>query len=165
MKTLFRNALCACLIAATPAIANAEEESTPSMRLVEMMNFNETAIDSALTAFKPMLQQFAQMGLPDEAVIEIEAAARAFFAKTFNDPEITRGIAEVYDRNFTPAEIEEMIIFYDSPLGRKVLASQPEVTNQRMELGQKIAEKNQAGFQQEMMEIMGRYQNAEEPRD
>ena len=43
-------------------------------------------------------------------------------------------MVEVYRNTFTAAEIEGMLKFYDSPVGRSVIVKQPQATQQLMQL-------------------------------
>jgi uncharacterized protein len=51
-------------------------------------------------------------------------------------PELTEPLVVVYDSNFTADEIEELDAFYRSPLGHKLVAVLPQLTQQTVALGQ-----------------------------
>lgn len=55
-------------------------------------------------------------------------------------PELTRGITGLYAAHFTAAELDQMIAFYKSPVGRKLVALSPTIIQQSMSLGQAWAE-------------------------
>lgn len=58
------------------------------------------------------------------------------FMKEVKPETIVDLIVPVYDRNFTDAEIDGMLAFYSSPVGRKMLAKLPVVLQESMEVGQ-----------------------------
>ncbi len=47
---------------------------------------------------------------------------------------------KLFVKVYTEQEIEELIVFYDSPTGRKFLAKQPEITGEVMQLTQSLLE-------------------------
>ncbi|WP_411825504.1 DUF2059 domain-containing protein [Luteolibacter sp. AS25] len=144
---------------------SAQEEQAPAIRLLEMMNFKETALTAANAMFAPVLQNMKAQGLPQEAIDEISIAANAFFAKTYDNPELATEMAQVYSDNFSDAEIEELIMFYQTQLGQKTLLTMPQVMQQAAQLGQKYAMQNQAEFQQEIQDIMAKYSEEKAPAE
>ncbi|MGB7785624.1 MAG: DUF2059 domain-containing protein [Salinimicrobium sp.] len=57
--------------------------------------------------------------------------------------------AEVYMENFTEAEIDKILAFYNTPVGKKMVAITPELTKKGMEIGQQ--------WGQELQPIMMKY--------
>lgn len=55
-------------------------------------------------------------------------------------PELSRGITGLYAAHFTAAELDQMIGFYKSSVGRKLVAMSPTIIQQSMALGQAWAE-------------------------
>ncbi|MFY8095537.1 MAG: DUF2059 domain-containing protein [Niveispirillum sp.] len=55
-------------------------------------------------------------------------------------PDLTRGITGLYAAHFTLAELDQMIGFYRSPAGKKLVALSPTIIQQSMSLGQAWAE-------------------------
>lgn len=157
--------LAASLISAAgalPATAQ-EEEKSPAARLLEVIDFAATARAAADASFAPVLQQLQAQGLPAEAITEVQAAATKFFTKTFEDPEINGELAKVYENNYTAEEMEELLLFYATPVGKKSLETMPQIMQESGAIGQKFAAKNQAEFQAEMQAIMAKYAPAPAP--
>ncbi len=50
--------------------------------------------------------------------------------------DIYERLAKVYMENFTEAEIDQILAFYHSPVGEKMVAITPELTRKGMEIGQ-----------------------------
>ncbi|MGJ8644493.1 MAG: DUF2059 domain-containing protein [Luteolibacter sp.] len=145
------------ITAVAPLAANAQEEKSPAIRLLEVIDFAATARAAADASFAPVIEQMKGQGLPDEAIVEIKAAADKFFSKTFEDPEIMGELANVYENNYTDEEMEELLMFYETPVGKKSLQTMPQVMQESGAIGQKFAQKNQAEFQAEMQAIMMKY--------
>jgi hypothetical protein len=44
-------------------------------------------------------------------------------------------IIPIYDRNFTDEEVKQLIIFYSSPVGKKILEKMPPIMQECMQVG------------------------------
>src|SRR5215831_7085374 len=60
----------------------------------------------------------------------------AKYKSKLNPEELKERAIPVYDKHFSAAEIKEMIRFYESPLGQKVLKEMPIVTAELQQIGQ-----------------------------
>ncbi|MDP3909222.1 MAG: DUF2059 domain-containing protein [Gemmatimonadales bacterium] len=64
-----------------------------------------------------------------------------FMARARRDVhQLIDSLIPVYAEHFTHAQMEEMVRFYESPLGRHLVRVQPRVTQRSMELGQRWGE-------------------------
>lgn len=139
--------------------AMAEEEVRPAIKLLKAIDYVETAKQAAAGVMAPMIEQLKAQGLPDAAIKEFTEAADKFFTITFEDPDMEGEMAAIYEKHFTNEELEELLIFYQTPLGKKTLLTMPEVMQEGMQVGQKFAAKNQEKFQNEVRGIMEKYMN------
>ncbi len=80
--------------------------------------------------FDAMLTNMAQ-ALP-QVPPEIWESAKA----EFQPDEFTALLIPVYARHYTRSEIQQLTAFYQSPLGQKVVATNPAVVQDSMEVGQ-----------------------------
>jgi hypothetical protein len=55
--------------------------------------------------------------------------------------EITNEVAKVYAQHFTEAELKEILVFYKSPVGRKMLIEEPKAIEQSLKAAQDWAAK------------------------
>ena len=73
-----------------------------------------------------------------------------------NPQELMDRIVPIYDRHFSEQEIRQLIAFYDSPLGRKISATLPEIQQESLqagkewgsELGQRIGDQLNRSLQE-----------------
>jgi hypothetical protein len=47
----------------------------------------------------------------------------------------------MYDANFSADEIKQLVVFYQSPVGRKIVVQLPQLTQQMMAMGQSWGER------------------------
>lgn len=50
--------------------------------------------------------------------------------------ELLEAIGAIYDRHFSTAELRQLLAFYETPLGQKLLAEQPTITQESLAVGQ-----------------------------
>lgn len=68
----------------------------------------------------------------------IPAAKQEAFMKEVRAmfPDLYSQIAEIYMETYTHDEIKEILEFYASPIGKKIIATTPEITQKSMTIGQ-----------------------------
>jgi uncharacterized protein len=83
----------------------------------------------ATELFESAILQIGAM-VPAEKKPEFLKEANTSLDKLYSD------IAEVYNAEFTPQEIDELIVFYDSDLGKKLAKKQSALSQKAMLIGQ-----------------------------
>ncbi len=76
----------------------------------------------------------AQLELTDADFARMAQLIGEEFGKRF--PSLVEEMAPIYANNFTNDELRELIAFYDSPIGRKLVEKQPILSQQGAALGQ-----------------------------
>jgi hypothetical protein len=56
-------------------------------------------------------------------------------------PELEEPVIAMYDANFSADEIKQLVVFYQSPVGRKIVVQLPQLTQQMMAMGQSWGER------------------------
>lgn len=59
----------------------------------------------------------------------------AEFKRQASPDELMKAILPIYDEHFTHREIRQLIAFYESPLGRKISTTLPEIQRESLEAG------------------------------
>ncbi len=155
-KMLLIAGLVVCL--AAPALA-AEESShqKAAVKLLEIMR-TQRMIDQMMTGLDGMMkQQFASMDLPPEgrrAAEEMREEIMDWFSEFFVWEEMRGMYVEIYTEVFTEAEINELIDFYQSPLGRKMIDKMPELMQKSMQKTQMMMQRKMPEFQKRMRKKM-----------
>lgn len=143
-------------------------EKSPAHRLLDAMDFESNSLSTSKAVFKAVFDQFQIDGLPAEILAEVSKEADRAFAKTFQDPEYQEAVAKIYDQKFTPEELEELIRFYETPVGRKFIKALSENSKEEELVGKKFLEKNAPEFETKIGEIMTKLlaeDNTETPAD
>lgn len=70
------------------------------------------------------------------------------FKKEVKAEDLTNMIIPIYDKHYTESDIDQLIAFYNSPIGKKMISTMPQVIQESMVVGQtwgkQIIEKIQA---------------------
>ena len=112
--------------APTPTPAIDPQKRADLLRLMQVTGATRMGMqlfDQVLTSFKNV----------------VPGAKESFwteFRKEVNVDELTERLLPIYDRHLSASEVKELIRFYESPLGKKVLASMPAITAESMQAGQ-----------------------------
>jgi hypothetical protein len=103
---------------ASPAAIAAAKEILAMKRANEMYaNAVPTIVQQAKTAFVQNFLNY-QKDLNEVAVVVAQTLAG-------REQEIGEGMAKVYASEFTEQELKDLVTFYKSPLGQKLLAAEP----------------------------------------
>ncbi len=90
--------------------------------------------------------------ISDRAFAVMNNELVAFFSEKMSAPGgIMDQLIPVYAKYFTHREIRELLAFYDTPTGRKLILSMPKVVNESMQLGQKWGESLGPELEQRVM--------------
>jgi hypothetical protein len=80
-------------------------------------------VDQLLDSFRQ-----GRQGVPDTFWEELR--------KEMDVNELTELVVPIYDRHLTHQDVKQLIAFYESPVGRKLLGVQPQIVGESMALGQ-----------------------------
>jgi hypothetical protein len=140
-----RSAVVAAMLVATGVVAQAQDKPTAAATATA----NELIkVTGATTLFNPLIA-----GVVEQAKIpflqqnpalagdlnEIATKIRADLAPRFS--ELTDEVARLYATHFTEQELKDILTFYKSPVGQKLLAQQPQIIDSSMKFAQSWANK------------------------
>lgn len=100
-----------------------EESVREMMNLTGAGNIGIQVMQRLLTELRPIFSD-----VPDSFWDEV--------MQEVNPDELVSLIVPVYQKHFTEKEIRQLIKFYKSPIGRKVIQSLPQITQDSMDAGQ-----------------------------
>lgn len=80
-------------------------------------------------------------------IAPFRAVILRFFTKYMGYAAVKSNLVDIYEAEFSAAELREVREFYASPTGRKMLAKQPLLARKAVEIGQKRVQENIAELQ------------------
>ena len=162
MKTLFA---IAALLTCGSLHAAEEAAESPAMELLDLIDFDQTSVDSAMTVFEPYARQMEEQGLPPAATKEIMEEARQMYGRVFSAPDTKRKMAGIYEKHFTRDELRELVRFYGTPLGKKTLETLPQILADSAKVGEEIVLKEMPDFQEKIARIVEKHRPPAEKED
>jgi Spy/CpxP family protein refolding chaperone len=124
--------------AGAPWIDPAKEKDI--RRLLEMTGAKQRmslTIDGMEKSVRPLMERSLPPGDYRDKLIE------AFFARFHSKLDLEQQLdlaVPLYDKAFSDEEIKGLIAFYETPLGRKLASTSPQLTSEMMEAGRKWGE-------------------------
>ena len=133
MRRLLLALACVVLVAG-PAAAQQKVQAVSSakMALIRRILVLTNAGDLTISAMEAAIpaQRAANPQIPAEFWTEFSARARR------DIPQLLERLIPVYDANFSEAQLQQLVRFYESPIGRHLVSVQPNVTVQSIQTGQ-----------------------------
>ncbi|TWI53352.1 hypothetical protein IQ22_02566 [Pseudomonas duriflava] len=139
MKT-FR-ALCTAAVlsgVSSLAMADAASHAAEAERFLKLANADKLTTPVYAQVHELFGQHFAQAKAPGKQAVLESYVARANTAldKSIGWEQIKPEMVKLYTQNFTEDELEDLIKFYQSPLGKKMMTTLPQLSVQSSQIAQ-----------------------------
>jgi hypothetical protein len=105
------------------------QSETKTKKIKQMLESNGTA-NVSMQVMKTMLTQFEKM------YPKVDKQLWDEFAKELKAEDLITLIIPVYDKYYTEEDIDQLIVFYNSPIGKKVTETLPAISQESMIAGQ-----------------------------
>jgi uncharacterized protein len=126
-------------VTGAPAKAENDEKTKLSLQLMRAMDIDRMMQNMSTQLMSAYDQQFKSMAKCDEAQPIASDFSKELSEKvmtTLSGEDFKVDIAAVYAEVFTEDELRQSIAFYQSPLGKKLLARMPELMQKSIVLSQ-----------------------------
>jgi uncharacterized protein len=130
---------CLLLVASGPLLADAASHAAEAKRFIEMSRADRLAVPAHMQVRQMFAQRFAQAGGSEakKAVLErYQAQADAAIERVVGKGKLESELVSLYTDAFTEAELKELLAFYQTPVGRKVLEQMPQLMAHAAQLTQ-----------------------------
>ncbi|CAN7570186.1 DUF2059 domain-containing protein [Pseudomonas sp. LjRoot71] len=135
-------AFCAALIltcGSAQVLADAKSHAADAERFLLLARADKLAVPVYAQVQQMFAQRFAESNAPqtEKAVLETyQAQANTALEQAVGWDKLKPDMVKLYTSNFNEQEMKELIRFYESPLGKKVLEKMPTLTAQSAQLTQ-----------------------------
>ena len=134
-------ALCtaALLVCAGPALAATASHEASAEAFLMMAHADKLGTPVYMQVQQMFAQRFAQANAPESKKATLEsyqAKANAALDQAIGWNKLKPEMVKLYTDNFTEQELKDLVKFYQSPLGQKIVKTMPQVTEQSAELTQ-----------------------------
>lgn len=125
------------------AQANSNTELATAEKLLSTMKIDEQML-GGFESMLPMVNQLADsLQLNDSETVELKNIYRDWFNNDLDREGLKRQIAVLYTQTFTVSEMEDIIRFFETPTGQKLVLKTPALTQQGAQFGMTEAQKKQ----------------------
>lgn len=162
-------AIAATMLTSSLAVAQEQdqEQQDPAFQIVKLTNTREAFQRAIAVSMEPSLKQVEESGKATQQQIQkIRKAVIQYADEIYDDPDYVQSFAAIYRKEFTNDELQQLLDFYRTPLGKKTLDKMPLLFQQGAEIGQRLGRKYQPGFARAVQAIMaGTDANSEQVPD
>ncbi|WP_216611924.1 DUF2059 domain-containing protein [Vibrio sp. RE86] len=147
----------AVVVAYSPVcIANTKSDSVA--KLLEVMKIDDQ-MKGGFEAMLPTIHQLAaRLQLSADETEELKNIYRDWFQNDVDRFYIGSQIADLYSDTFSQSEIEEIIQFYQTPTGRKLVNKSPELTKLGAQIGLEEAQRKQQQLLEKLTPFIEKHQ-------
>ena len=125
------------------AHAYSDSQIETAEKLLVTMKVDEQML-GGFESMLPIVNQLADnLRLNDEETVELKNIYRDWFNNDLDREGLKRQIAVVYAQTFTVDEMEDVIRFFESPTGKKLVEKSPSLTQKGAQLGMNEAQNKQ----------------------
>lgn len=125
------------------AHAYSDSQIETAEKLLVTMKVDEQML-GGFESMLPIVNQLADnLRLNDEETVELKNIYRNWFNNDLDREGLKRQIAVVYAQTFTVDEMEDVISFFESPTGKKLVEKSPSLTQKGAQLGMNEAQNKQ----------------------
>tara|TARA_R110000868_G_scaffold301794_3_gene562317 strand:+ start:11448 stop:11891 length:444 start_codon:yes stop_codon:yes gene_type:complete len=120
-------------------LADAESHAADAERFLLLAHADKLAVPVYAQVQQMFAQRFAESNAPqsEKALLETyQAQANTALQQAVGWDKLKPDMITLYTRNFNEQEMKELIRFYESPVGKKVLEKMPTLTAQSAQLTQ-----------------------------
>ncbi|XLY89868.1 DUF2059 domain-containing protein [Ectopseudomonas mendocina] len=122
---------------ASLAMADAASHAADAERFLKLAHADKLTVPVYGQVQQMFAQRFAEAPNGKKAVLEsYQAKANAALDKAVGWDKLKPDMVKLYTSNFNEQELKDLIAFYESPLGQKVLQKMPTLTAQSAQITQ-----------------------------
>ncbi len=166
MKALFLSATLLALALVSPAQETDEARITAAGKLIETMGIKDDMAVGFKAAMQPMLEpMIQQMGLNEVQVVELNALFTDWWENDIDQDSILGQFKSLYAETFTAEELTELELFYQTPLGRKLILTLPDLTQKGMQIGMTAAQEKQGELMAKVQAFQERVKKENAPEE
>ncbi len=137
VQTLRAAALLICI--SSSAFADSASHAGSAERFLQLANADRLAVPVYAQVQQMFAQRFAEAQAPDtkKALLErYQAQANTALDKAIGWDKLKPDLVALYTSQFSETELNQLIAFYESPLGKKMLSKLPELNARSAQLTQ-----------------------------
>lgn len=155
MKSLLTTILVCAL--ATSALADEASHRVLATKLLALSGAKDGLKNGFFAVVDPMIKGMKDQGLSEAGTVEMRAAIVEWFDNEVKWEELEPKMVELYTKEFTEPELQDMINFYETPTGRKTLERLGPIMQQGAQIGQEYFNGKQDSLTKKIQPIIEKH--------
>ena len=131
-----------------------------ALELIELSKTRETMRIGFVSAVEPNIDALAKAGLAPTAVDEVRTAVSEWFDREIKFEEMQPKFVEIYMKEFSEPELQEILAFYKTPAGGKMLEKMPSILEQASVIGQEHVAGKKDALQKQIEAVLAKHLKA-----
>lgn len=157
MKVFIASTTVAVLTLFASAQGPNEETNAAAAKLLKTMGVQEEMSVGFKSAMEPMLAPMIQeLGLNEKQIVELNQIFTSWWEEDIDQNALIAKIQAIYAERFTVEELNDLVAFYETELGQKILHLMPELTQEGMQIGMEAAGAQQGKLMEKMQAFQER---------
>lgn len=138
--------------------ATPESHRKAAKDVITVISAPEDLTQSVSQALTPFLNQLKRKGMPDKLRTDVRRAFMAWIREDIVWEEMVPPMIDLYVEEFTEDELNQILAFYQTPVGRKMIKKFPTLFASGAKIGQDYAKSKQADLLQRIQPIISKYE-------
>lgn len=126
--------------------------------LLELAGGEDSIQLGANAMIETLTGTWAAQGVPEGLIPLFVEQLKEWIAHDFVWAEMQNDILDLYMAEFSESELQDIIVFYRTPTGKKSLERMPQILAASMQIGQKYASSKEIFLQQRLEKVAMEYQ-------
>lgn len=127
-------------------------------QVVKIISGPEVLTESVSQVLDPFLNQLRENGMPERLSAEVKQAFLDWVAQDIQWPEIAPALIDLYTKQFTELELNQIADFYETTAGKKTLKLSSELNAAANTIRERYAHTKQAALMKRIQPIVERYE-------
>ena len=141
---MLRSTLLLFSLSTSLAFAEPNEDAMHAARALAEVAGITDQMEAGFDAMLPIIKQQSEgLGLTPAEEVELTAIYKDWFQNDLDQQALLKQIVLLYAETFTVEELQDLIAFYQTPLGKKTLTTMPQLMAKCAELGVAEGQKKQ----------------------
>lgn len=142
-----------------PAFGDETSHRLLAAKLIDLTNGKDTMRAGFDSVINGVIENMHQHGMPQQGVDEIKAAVAKWYDAEINFDDIRPKMVDVYVKDFSEGDLKQVVDFYESPVGQKVIKNLPGVMREGAVIAQEYTKAKIPSLNAQLTPILVKYRD------
>jgi uncharacterized protein len=159
MKRIIAASFLLLALGLTPLMADDASHRAYATQLIDLLQVKQTMKQAFDNVIYSTIDQMAAHGLPEAGVTELKTTIDKWYDSEIHFEDIQPKLVEAYVGGFSEAELKQIVDFYKSDVGKKVISEMPDLMKQGSSIAQEYTKDKIPSLNAELTPILAKYRD------